>query len=66
MVSFGFQNDNFVEMDLHSAASEGNETSIDELLSFSAVNMNAIYEVLLPTPVNYFCSSLPSATVNIS
>jgi hypothetical protein len=56
-VSFGFQNDNFVEMDLHSASSEGNETSIEELLSVSTVSMNAINEVLVPTPVNYFCSN---------
>jgi len=45
-MSFGFQNDNFVVMALHSAASKGNAISLQELLSLSSVNMNATNKVI--------------------
>jgi hypothetical protein len=63
-MSFGFQNDNFVVMSLHSAASKGNATSLQELLSLSSANMNATNKVPVQTPVNYFCGSLTYAAVN--
>jgi hypothetical protein len=43
---FNFQDDSFVMLALHRAASEGNTADLQELLSFSTVDMNAVNKVL--------------------
>lgn len=43
---FDFQDDSFIVLALHCAASEGNTADLQELLSFSTVDMNAANKVL--------------------
>jgi hypothetical protein len=43
---FDLQDDSFVVLALHCAAAEGNAADLQELLSFSTVDMNAANKVL--------------------
>lgn len=44
---FCFQDDSFVVLALHCAASEGNAAGLQELITLSTVDMNATNKVLI-------------------
>jgi hypothetical protein len=57
---FNFQDDSFVVLALHRAASEGNTTDLQELLNFSTVDMNAANKVLNFLQILFFISGMVS------
>jgi hypothetical protein len=57
---FDLQDDNIVLSALHRAASEGNTADLQELLSCSAVDMNAANKVLYVLELLFFISMVVS------
>jgi hypothetical protein len=58
---FDFQDDSFIVLALHCAASEGNTADLQELLSFSTVDMNAANKVLYLLEILIFISVMVSS-----